>query len=678
MAPEQLRPETVAGEPVPQVTFAWKAIGAFLGVAVGDALGWPQERGTRAPGGIARPQERNEFRSWTRQAGGRYLLHDETVLAGEYSDDTQLPLATARSLLESSTWWRQFALRELPGWSVLERGGGGATKRAAAAWTLGTAPWEQRQSTDISSYFRAGGNGVAMRVMPHAIRHARSEEFEQVAREVVANGVCTHGHPRALVGALAFAFGVWQAFRHVGTLGYGGLIDATIDGAKSWGRLPDIAPFWPTWREAAETSLSDYEVLWDGTVQEMLDLLAATRKGIELGALAVDREVLSRIGAFDKKVNGAGTITTAAALFLASRYAPDPILGVLEAAFAEGADTDTVASMTGALLGALGGSDWLAGYARQVQDADYLQTIASKLATMPPVGPEAPGVVTPITKSQLDEFKKRIESSCQGDPLELPEGTRARITQRVASSTRTGGTDAELIRLVSDKGQTFHIKTFRGGGKRRENEPRGTAAQVVHGEGHTSTQVIRVGVKLPVEDVVRSRDFYERVLGLTVIGEQPSLVRFGGGVSLTPRELHGTSNALPTSVATGQTRLALTIFIETVAVDDVYTSVVRQGAKVVRPLTESSARRFFQCEDPDGNVVEVFDRKLRVGSDASRGPSSHDPPSERDDRDGPLRANVQTSQTRPRPADTRARSSKKRSGYSRTPDVNLPLPETTL
>src|SRR4051812_30893032 len=109
-----------------QLSVASRALGALLGIAVGDALGWPQER---------RPSDHrpdvDKYRSWTRSVGGQYLRHDEIVLAGEYSDDTQLTLATARSLLRSANWWRYFALRELPQWSLFERGGGGATKQAA-------------------------------------------------------------------------------------------------------------------------------------------------------------------------------------------------------------------------------------------------------------------------------------------------------------------------------------------------------------------------------------------------------------------------------------------------------------------------------------------------------------------------------------------------------------------
>ena len=107
-----------------------KAEGAFLALAAGDALGWPQEmpRRVRRDAGGATPSL--EFRTWTRRNGGRFHPYDETIGAGEYSDDTQLTLAVARSRTHhGSNWWKAFMQVELPRWTIYERGGGGATKR---------------------------------------------------------------------------------------------------------------------------------------------------------------------------------------------------------------------------------------------------------------------------------------------------------------------------------------------------------------------------------------------------------------------------------------------------------------------------------------------------------------------------------------------------------------------
>ncbi|WP_434785872.1 ADP-ribosylglycohydrolase family protein [Bacillus velezensis] len=87
---------------------------------------------------------------------------------GSYSDDTQLLFATARSL-ENKNWFSHFVKIELPTWLLYERGGGGATKRAADLWSNGHPPLEARKTKkdDIKCYFEAGGNGVTMRILPH-------------------------------------------------------------------------------------------------------------------------------------------------------------------------------------------------------------------------------------------------------------------------------------------------------------------------------------------------------------------------------------------------------------------------------------------------------------------------------------------------------------------------------
>jgi len=53
--------------------------------------------------------------------------------------------------------------------------------------------------------------------------------------------------------------------------------------------------------------------------------------------------------------------------------------GVTRAASASGTDTDTIASMTGAILGAVNGTEWLMPVARKIQDCNFLADLAKKL-----------------------------------------------------------------------------------------------------------------------------------------------------------------------------------------------------------------------------------------------------------------------------------------------------------
>ena len=56
----------------------------------------------------------------------------------------------------------------------------------------------------------AGGNGVVMRIMPHVIKN--EEDIEYIMKQVLLNGMYTHGHPRALVGAMLYAYSLAYIF----------------------------------------------------------------------------------------------------------------------------------------------------------------------------------------------------------------------------------------------------------------------------------------------------------------------------------------------------------------------------------------------------------------------------------------------------------------------------------
>ena len=284
-----------------------RAEGAMLATAVGDALGWPQEDRSGRVGGRRAVEPRLEFSEWRRREGGRYAAHEEAIGAGEYSDDTQLVLALARALRAGDSWWERLTEVELPFWLFYERGGGAATKRAARSWANGKPPW-----TDGSRahYFASGGNGVAMRVLPHALRGWNSEDFSATGKAVVQSGITTHGHPVALVGALAYTYAVWLALRRETVLEYGGLIDQVAADVGAWSVLPSELP--EDWREAADDETDgEYGGRWTETVAAMVELLTVARGGIDEGALSVDRETLDQLGAFEKAISGAGTVATA-------------------------------------------------------------------------------------------------------------------------------------------------------------------------------------------------------------------------------------------------------------------------------------------------------------------------------------------------------------------------------
>ena len=164
--------------------FSEKYKGAMLAAAIGDALGWPNEQNSNNLN--KHYNELNAFVEWSRKCGGRYWPYEERICAGEYSDDTQLLIATLRSLLRGNQWGTYFRQVELPAWLEYQRGGGGATKRAAKVWAKGISPWDERNDEKlIRSYYMAGGNGVVMRIMPHVIKNEEDIDLSDEMADVL-------------------------------------------------------------------------------------------------------------------------------------------------------------------------------------------------------------------------------------------------------------------------------------------------------------------------------------------------------------------------------------------------------------------------------------------------------------------------------------------------------------
>jgi ADP-ribosylglycohydrolase/catechol 2,3-dioxygenase-like lactoylglutathione lyase family enzyme len=586
-----------------------KAQSAFWGAATGDALGWPQEMPSRRVGGNHSivPQRRLVLSEWRRRSGGRFLPHEEIIRAGEYSDDTQLLLCCARSILSGVKWLRHFVEKELPSWSIYQRGAGGATKRAVDAWIRGEAPWKGK-SEDRSRYFDAGGNGVAMRILPHALHGARDVSFSNTRKAIFLNGICTHGHPRALIGALCYGYIAWEAFRYGGTLPYGYLLQAALSNKDVWssyawgGRLSD------DWIETANDAYrGSFEAKWKSTVAEMTTLLRRAQAGIDAGALSIDSQVLSDLGCFDRTSNGAGTVCAAAAAYLASKYAPDPQHGILEAAFALGADTDTVASMTSSVLGAVSGSEWLLPSRNSLQDQEYIGRLADHVCELAAFAEVDDDIQKPPSKRRVkDILLNDIAVSNIGSRVLLPDGREAKI-EHLENLKSSPTVSAKQWQLRTLDGQTIYIKRLTKVEQSlgAQGAPNLTKQEASKRLPKSSSKV--QAIRLVVEDLERSRNFYGNILGLRVTRESKNIVNFGGIVTLVPFEYLKELESI-----VGERPLRSIICIETKDIDHSYKRLKESGSTRCTPFAAKAGRRLFRCFDPDDNIIEVFEAAPKI------------------------------------------------------------------
>ena len=86
------------------------------------------------------------------------------------------------------------------------------------------------------------------------------------------------------------------------------------------------------WFDAAAELRVDFAKTWADTIEEMIEHLTRVQGELSQGAISDDEAVLRDLGAFGA-ASGAGTVTAAAALYLAARYAAQPTHGILRAAF---------------------------------------------------------------------------------------------------------------------------------------------------------------------------------------------------------------------------------------------------------------------------------------------------------------------------------------------------------
>lgn len=547
-------------------------VGSLLAFAVGDALGWPVEgRGNRV-GGTKDLKPELTFHEWRRREGGGYAPREEIIPAGSYSDDTQLMLAVARSVGRSN-WWEHLTRTELPWWTQYQLGGGGATRRATQAWAKGKAPWK---SADPQRYWQAGGNGAAMRILAHAI----GPDFAPVRDRVLADGAATHGHPIALAPSQAYAYALWLTLRRREPLGWGQLLDEVLAGVDLWAQFnPDAVP-----EDWSRHLPDDYSEQWSRTVDDLIERFRLARNQLAHGALAVDDRVLDKLGAYSKE-SGAGTVTVSATLYLASRHAADPRQGLLRAAFARRADTDTLAAMTGALLGAVHGPDWLGPAADKVMDAKLLQRTAETLSHPDERGSE------PYGRDAVRRVETELARARPGARTHLPfygdvEVTSVRDLDNRASRIRSwwmSNVDGQTFRVTrtskAKRSPWIQLETAPPPSEQRD-EPR-----------------LRSGLVVSVQDLKRSREFYESLLGMAVSRTTRTALVLNGWLALEPA-MNG-----PARIPAYDAPATVTLYAEPETVAATRDRLEKAGVRLT--VTQTERGPVVRTHDPDGVAVEI-------------------------------------------------------------------------
>lgn len=330
-----------------------------LWAAWGDALGFPAEMASERM--LQRRLDSSESDSlpaaWSRRIGGRMGPTVE-LPAGCTSDDTQLRLAVARCIRTSGRFdVEAFSKVELPVFLSYQLGAGRGTKAAAHALAKKTTRWFSNFFDErASNYVNGGGNGAAMRIQPHvwAARDARPETY---LAPVLRDAVCTHGHPRGLLGACLHAQAlattlhqgsVPEPDRWLAMVGHLSEVEHIVMADDALGER-----WLPAWEAATSRSFREALAETIGELRHQMEraVSASVRLQKDGNGARVYAELAESLGGLRKETRGAGTITAVLSLWLAWAFSSDPVGGLRASSFLINSDTDTVSTMAGALLG---------------------------------------------------------------------------------------------------------------------------------------------------------------------------------------------------------------------------------------------------------------------------------------------------------------------------------------
>ncbi|MFI7487787.1 ADP-ribosylglycohydrolase family protein [Micromonospora echinaurantiaca] len=323
-----------------------RAAGSLFGLAYGDALGRPTEFLTVA-----------EIVDRYGPAGPRELSGDPVLV----TDDTQMALAVGWALHDAPAWTPEavepLLRRRFLDWAVSpdnNRAPGMTCLRACAELGRGLR-WQE------ATVAGSKGCGANMRVTPVGLLDV---DLDTLAGLAQLQAGLTHGHPTGLAASELTAYAVRLLREGAALAELPGLL---TDRAREQCRTYRADWLGDLWQRPGGQSPADFIARgWD-ECRSALDRLTA--------ALARPDD-----GGDPCRHTGDGWVAEealATALYCAIRHADDPV-GALARGATTAGDSDSIAALAGAFVGAAAGMPaWPADWATRIEYADQLAALAT-------------------------------------------------------------------------------------------------------------------------------------------------------------------------------------------------------------------------------------------------------------------------------------------------------------
>lgn len=356
-------------------------INSALWAAFGDALGFVTELGDEKVVRYRLYGQDKDWgkKAWRRRIGGRYGV--EVLLpAGTYSDDTQLRLAVSRSITGNGIFQREaFAKIELPVWRAYALGAGVGSLAAAENLIKSGTNWHSNQFiTKDANYYKGGGNGAAMRIQPHIWAATDIRYPKAYLLDVLADAIITHGHGRGILGA------AFHAICLASTLTNGSPINPKLwkEAISFLHDVPSIMEkeleISSIWMQQWQTDTKeDFKLHISSVVDEFAEAIQAFDSSSAGSPVQRYEQFAKKINAVGSKEIGSGVKTSLLAQVAAYLFREeDPLLCIKTVSGLLHSDTDTIATMTGALIGTFVKEE----PPYPIQDYNYIKSEADRLA----------------------------------------------------------------------------------------------------------------------------------------------------------------------------------------------------------------------------------------------------------------------------------------------------------